>query len=103
MSSKCFLSAKWILIICLFVFSNCANNNDVTLKSLMQEMVVRENLSYFPHNQFAHRQFSSYDRASISPQEEGWFANIDRSYFLKVEENNGRREFLMVDQKVPEL
>lgn len=100
-AGKSFFSVKWMSFVYLLIFSNCINNNRVTLKSLVEEMVVRENLSYFPDNQFDHRQFSSYDRASVSPGEEGWFANIDRSHFLRVEENNGRREFVMVDAEGP--
>lgn len=98
---KGFSSIKWILVVFLFVFSSCKDSSTVTLKSLIGEMTARENLSYFPSNQFVHHQFSSYDRASISPEDEGWFANIDRSHFLRVEENNGRREFVMVDAEGP--
>lgn len=73
----------------------------VTIKSLLAEMANRESLSYFPEQEFLHKQFSSYNRASISPDKGGWFANNDMSHFIRVEENLGRREFVMFDTDGP--
>ncbi|OFY01432.1 MAG: hypothetical protein A2X05_13710 [Bacteroidetes bacterium GWE2_41_25] len=64
-------------------------------------MTNRSALTYFPDIQFKHRQFSSYNRASVSPDSSGWFANADMSHFIRVEENNGRREFVMFDDNGP--
>lgn len=64
-------------------------------------MTVRENLSYFPKNEYTHRQFSSYNRASVSPDKPGWYENYDMSHFLRVEEQSGRQEFVMLDAAGP--
>ncbi|MEX0719549.1 MAG: hypothetical protein WD059_02695 [Balneolaceae bacterium] len=47
-------------------------------------------------------QFSSYDRASVKPTGQNWFANWYRTMFLREEQNNGRREFVMFEDKSPE-
>lgn len=64
-------------------------------------MTDRSSLTYFPENQFTHKQFSSYNRASVSPDSAGWFANADMSHFIRIEENNGRRELVMFDADGP--
>jgi hypothetical protein len=99
MSRKAF-SRYLLIILVAIIFSSC-NTDKVTLYSLVEEMTDRENLSYFPQKQYTHRQFSSYNRASVSPDKEGWYANFDMSHFLRVEENSGRREFVMVDVDGP--
>jgi hypothetical protein len=48
-------------------------------------------------------QWSSYDRASHQGPADhaAWYANNDRGQHLRVEENNGAKEFVMVDTKGP--
>ena len=87
------------VLICLLIGSGCATK--VSLASLIKEMTTRENLTCFPVNAFTHHQFSSYNRASVSPDSAGWFANYDMSHFLRVEKNSGRREFVMFDAEGP--
>ena len=79
----------------------CACTEQVTLDSLVAEMSDRSKLSYYPGVQYHHRQFSSYNRASVSPEQEGWYANADMSHFIRVEEHMGRREFVMFDAEGP--
>jgi|WetSurMetagenome_2_1015567.scaffolds.fasta_scaffold00790_10 hypothetical protein len=64
-------------------------------------MTNRDNLSYFPENSYTLHQFSSYNRASVSPEKPGWYENYDMSHFLRVEDINGRREFVMFDTDGP--
>jgi len=71
------------------------------LTSLLTEMTHREHLTYFPAKPFVHRQFSSYNRASVAREKDGWYANSDMSHFLRVEKNSGRREFVMFDTDGP--
>lgn len=73
----------------------------VTALSLLKEMTDRESVARFPEPAYAVRQFSSYDRASVSPDQPGWFANDDRSHFLRVETNGVRRECVMLDANGP--
>jgi hypothetical protein len=99
MFKKLFFYCLQMILVSTIICSSCTKK--VTIKSLIKEMVVRENLSYFPQKQFTHRQFSSYNRASVSPDKEGWYANYDMSHFLRVEEQSGRREFVMFDADGP--
>ena len=72
----------------------------VSLSSLLDEMTDRAALAKFPEPAFTLKQFSSYDRASKSPTE-GWFANRDWSHYLREEENNGRKEWVLFDAQGP--
>jgi hypothetical protein len=89
-----------LLIVWCAVVCSC-DSDKVTLNSLLDEMTSRENLTYFPSRQFNHKQFSSYNRESVSRDKDGWFANYDMSHFLRVEDNSGRREFVLFDADGP--
>jgi hypothetical protein len=71
------------------------------MESLLEEMVSRESLSYYPEPSYRHLQYSSYNRASVRAEEEGWFENFDMSHFIRVDNKNGRREFVMLDTEGP--
>ena len=73
----------------------------VTLESLLEEMVARETVARLPEPAYTCRQFSSYDRNSTEPGSPTWWANWDRSYFVRVEENNGAKEHVMMDAEGP--
>lgn len=93
-------SAKYILILAVLIASGC-NENKVTLESLLSEMISREALTRFPDKEYRLFQASSYNRSSVRPGEEGWFANNDMSHFIRVENNSGRREFVLMDADGP--
>jgi hypothetical protein len=63
-------------------------------------MVDLKGMAEFPKPYYTCRQFSSYDRRSKSPEEE-WFANADRGQYLRVEDHQGRKEYVMVDADGP--
>ena len=74
----------------------------VTFASLLDDMVDRTVLARFPDPAYTCRQFSSYDRAAKSPDDHGtWFANRDFSQYLRVEEKEGRKEWVMMDADGP--
>lgn len=74
----------------------------ITLESLLEEMIDRERLARFPQPAYTCRQASSYDRDATSPsKKETWFANMDRSQFARIEEKNGRKEYVMMDAEGP--
>ncbi|MBN2476546.1 MAG: DUF2961 domain-containing protein [Pirellulales bacterium] len=74
----------------------------ITFESLLAEMVDRDAAARFPDPAYTCRQASSYDRASVSPDDPGaWQANNDRSFFLRSETNGGREESVMLDAKGP--
>jgi hypothetical protein len=77
------------------------DSKKVTLESLLNEMTDREVLTRLPEEPYTLKQFSSYDQASTSPDEPGWFANADYTQFIREEENNGRREFVLFDAEGP--
>jgi hypothetical protein len=73
----------------------------VTFGTLLEDMTKAEILAEFPAPAFSCKQFSSYDRRSVGPDKEGWFANHDASWFVREETNQGRREFVMLEADGP--
>lgn len=74
----------------------------VTLETLLEEMADRTAVACFPSPAYTCRQASSYDRDATSPDEqETWYANWDRSQFVREEENDGRREYVLMDEAGP--
>lgn len=74
----------------------------VTTESLLKEMTDLRGLAEFPDPPFTCRQFSSYDRASVSPDDhEKWFANGDCGQYIREEAVAGRTEYVMADMDGP--
>lgn len=80
---------------------NGCSGEKVTLESLLNEMIDRDRIASFPSPDFTTRQFSSYDRGSVSSDSAGWFSNSDRTMFIRLEKINGRNENVMVDTEGP--
>ncbi|MFN8255854.1 MAG: glycoside hydrolase family 172 protein [Bacteroidales bacterium] len=99
MNKLLFFIIGYSLLSCLSC--NHDKKETVSIQSLLVEMTSRENLTFFPAKPFFHKQFSSYNRASVSKADSGWFANQDMSHFIRVEQNSGRREFVMLDADGP--
>ncbi len=85
---------------CIMVMISCSQKT-ITLESLLNEMTDRQGLTLYPEPSYSVRQFSSYDRRSIAPDQDGWFANADYTQFIREEENEGRREFVLFDTDGP--
>jgi len=83
------------------IFSSCSEKKVITLDCLLSEMTDRCSVTEFPDPPYNLEQFSSYDRRSVGPDEEGWFANADYTQFIREEENKGRREFVLFDHEGP--
>lgn len=97
---------KFLIILILAVLMTipqaCENKSrEISLDYLLEQMTTRRLLPEYPTPYFTCRQFSSYDQRSVAPGEEGWFANHDASWFIRTEENDGRREFVMMDAEGP--
>lgn len=90
-------------MIVLSSYATCAAEQDgsVSLASLLEEMVDRSTLARVPEPYYSCKQFSSYDRDAVAPDQPGWFANWDRSEFLRIEEVDGRTEYVMMDAEGP--
>jgi hypothetical protein len=79
------------------------NNNRITLESLLDEMTNREVLTRLPEHPYTLKQFSSYDSNSTAPDKPGWFANDDYTQFIREENTEGRREFVLLMPEAPAL
>jgi hypothetical protein len=97
---------------CVFVLivaicaSGLASANDgestITLKSLLAEMTNRNAIARYPLPHYTCKQASSYDRAQTDPTNANtWFANKDYEQFLRIEENEGRREWVIMEHDGP--
>jgi len=78
-----------------------AGNPPITFRSLLEEMINRDALARFPEPAYTCKQFSSYDRHSDTPNSPTWWANMDRSYFLRTEHTAGRKEYVLMDTAGP--
>jgi hypothetical protein len=73
----------------------------VTLDSLLTEMTDFSAVARWPQPEFTCRQCSSYNRAEVSPDKPGWFANNDFSQYIRTEDHDGRKEQVMMDADGP--
>lgn len=77
----------------------------VTMETLLNEMVDRSEKARFPNPEYRLINFSSYNRASVSPDDYvGWFANNDyNGKYLYDEDVNGdgTDEYVLVDHQSP--
>jgi len=74
----------------------------ISFESLLNEMVDRDAAARFPQPAYNCRQQSSYDPASVSPdQPDTWMANNDWSHFRRSEQHQGREEWVMLDAEGP--
>lgn len=90
-----------LLPILLIAFASHAR---VTFESLLKEMTDLEALTYFPDPAYTTKQFSSYDRNSTDANvqtDQNWFANGDRGKYLREEERNGAKEYVLMDADGP--
>ncbi|GEM_PF-44931 len=72
----------------------------IDLCSLLREMISFDAVARWPAYTSHHA--SSYDRRSKTPADEkGWFANEDWSQFIREENRNGRREWVLMDAEGP--
>lgn len=96
-----------LLLIVLLILSSCSQQpKEVSIESLLIEMVDRDALAHFPEKDFRLKQASSYNRASVSPEDSvGWFINKDfnsnenDSNFIRIEEINGQKEWVLMEHQ----
>ncbi|MEP3836192.1 MAG: glycoside hydrolase family 172 protein [Algibacter sp.] len=108
------LTKSILTVLCLCLFISCSQNEkketSINISSLLNEMVDRDAISRFPENNFRLKQESSYNRASKTPNDTvGWFINQDFNRkekeedvnFIRVEDINGQKEWVMMDHQGP--
>ena len=88
------------LLTCISL-SQCSTAKKISFNSMLHGLADREALARFPIPEYTLAQFSSYDRAMVQPGDSTWFANWDRSMFLREEMNEGRNEYVMFDTVGP--
>ncbi len=90
------------LLILLSLFAcQVVSAEPITFRGLLYDMLDRSLIAQFPETEFECKQASSYDRKSKQPGNAQWFANDDWSNFIRVEEVEGRREWVMMDEDGP--
>ncbi len=78
-----------------------ADRTVVSLESLLEEIVNFDSVARWPDPSYTCRQASSYDRRRKGPDQPDWFANNDFSQFDQVLEQNGRRQYVLMDADGP--
>ncbi|MHC4313631.1 MAG: hypothetical protein ACYSW3_14325 [Planctomycetota bacterium] len=87
-----------VAIVLLFA-AHAAWGKVITLESLLDEMLDRDALARLDEPAYVTRQASSYQRLSVAPDQEGWYANQDWSHFIRKEQKDGRTEWVMLDAR----
>ena len=76
------------------------DSETVLLSSLLIEMTDREAITKFPG--YTLKQLSSWDRTQTGSEDpKTWFNNGDYGYYIRKEINNGRDEYVIMDEKGP--
>jgi len=89
------------LAILNFLCGCTVQSPEITMETLLHEMTDRERLASFPEPEYTCKQFSSFNTTSVKPGHYTWYANLDNNYFIRTENNAGRREFVLFDAKGP--
>lgn len=76
----------------------CCDKYDVTIATLLEEMTSYENVMEWSGDEYRVLQQSSYDRLSVAPDKEGWYAINDGFGFIRTEENEGRTEKVLFEE-----
>ncbi|MCB8932049.1 MAG: DUF2961 domain-containing protein [Chthonomonadaceae bacterium] len=73
----------------------------ISVKTLLPEMTDLARLAHRPSPAYTLSQASSYDRKSLEPGNDDWFANADYGQFIRTIEVGSRKEHVMADLKGP--
>ena len=89
-----------VFLVIAVMSASCQAAGPVSLPMLLDEMTDLASLAEYPAPAYTCKQFSSYDRGAVSPKR-NWFANADCGHYLRVEDVDGRKEFVMMDAAGP--
>lgn len=73
----------------------------ITFQSLLQEMGDHPSVTYWPIQEYKSLQASSYNRASVAPDQPGWFADSDGVNWIREEINGGKKEYVIMEHDGP--
>src|SRR5438046_946435 len=80
--------------------ANASGKPVVSLRSLLREMVDRAEAARLPAPPFMLKQASSHDTRKNDPGDaETWHSNTDYGQFLHTEMNEGRREWVIMEDR----
>lgn len=88
-------------LIAAAVSASCSGTSDITMETLLDEMVSRDAVTYFPEQVWSQKQASSYDRRSVSPDAPGWFANRDWTGYERIDTVAGHVEKVLMEWHGP--
>ncbi len=82
--------------------SGGTSRTEITIESLLNEMIDREAVAQWPAPAFVLKQASSHDRSKNDPGNAvTWHSNNDHEQFLHTELNEGRREWVIMEDTGP--
>ncbi len=101
MRRELLISTITIFWLCI-PFAVATEADVVTLESLLNEMIDRDQMATFPTPDYRLRQQSSRDpRSEVPENPESWFANRDAGHFIRTETNDGRQEWVLMEHEGP--
>lgn len=101
MEGKNLIRRTCLTLTCL-AFGGLAVGQTITTSGLLKQMTDLDWLTHRPKPYFKMTQASSYDRAATTPADpKTWFANGDAGNYLRIENRDGRKEYVMADLKGP--
>lgn len=91
------IATAWVLIL-----SGSAAPGDITLSSLLHEMADRDAAANLPTPAFTLKQSSSHDPRKTDPSNsDGWHSNNDHDNAIRTEVNEGRSEWVIMEDTGP--
>ncbi len=95
MKKKLTLAALGMLVYLL------SGAQSINITSLLKEMSDRSRLARFAQPPYQSLQASSYNRASITRDAAGWFADSDGTGFIREENIKGKKEWVVMEHDGP--
>jgi hypothetical protein len=73
----------------------------ISFTSLLREMTDPTRMAEYPVKEYQSLQASSYNRASVSPDQPGWFADSDGGSWIRQEQIEGKTEYVVMEHTGP--
>lgn len=100
--AQCYIrKAGPALIMFSVIFCLSCQKQPISLPALLQTLSEQDHLSYYPRPAYRLKQASSYDRRSILPGTQDWFANEDYTRFIRLDTSLHRPEYVMLESEGP--
>lgn len=90
---------NFLILIILLTVTGCNHQEKITMETLLDEIISFESPTGFPS--YTCHQISSYDRRSVSPDTDGWFANADGFGIIRTDTIEDRTENVLFEHSGP--